>query len=183
MCTPSSLLTHRADRCLHHCGCAWRGVGGGCWGVGGMGWRGDGGGGWQPQCHRPAASLELSTFCFSAAEPPPPPPLSLSPSHLVPKFFHFLLLKAKKIRSLPPHQPPLKFCRLQNLHFPTKAAPISPHPFPRTLRILLFLRSARCWRGELGAPRVFPRCTFFYSTCIYHRDHSCAEGSPEAGSK
>ena len=108
-----------------------------------------------------------------AVSPSPPPPLSLllisSQNSSI-----FLSSKPKKIRSLPPHQPPLKFCRLQNLHFPTKAAPISPHPFPRTLRILLFLRSARCWRGELGAPRVFPRGTFFYSTCIYHRDHSCA---------
>ena len=182
MCTPSSLLTHRADRCLHHCGCAWRGVGVDVGELGG--WDGEGmeGEGGSPSATGPLLPSNSPHFAFLR----PSLPLlllSLSPSHLFPKFFHFLLLKAKKIRSLPPHQPPLKFCRLQNLHFPTKAAPISPHPFPRTLRILLFLRSARCWRGELGAPRVFPRCTFFYSTCIYHRDHSCAEGSPEAGSK
>ena len=178
MCTPSSLLTHRADRCLHHCGCAWRGVGGGCWGVGGMGWRGRVAAPVPPARCFPR-TLHILLFCGRAS----PSSSSLSLLLISSKNSSIFFSLKPKIRSLPPPQPPLKFCHLQNLNFPPKATPISPHPFPRTLRILLFLRSARCWRGELGAPRVFPRCTFFYSTCIYHRDHSCAEGSPEAGSK
>ena len=154
MCTPSSLLTHRADRCLHHCGCAWRGVGGGCWGVGGMGWRGDGGEGGSPSATGPLLPSNSPHFAFLR----PSLPLlllSLSPSHLFPKFFHFLLLKAKKNQKpttpstpslvLPPPKSP--FPPKNNSHLSSSLPSNSPHfAFPPLCSMLE--------GGARGSPRL-----------------------------
>ena len=132
-------------------------------------------GGWQPQCHRPAASLELSTFCFSAAEPPPPPPLSLL---LISAHLSLLLSFSNPKISDPTKSPfpPKSSSTLKIILFLPKDVCISPHPFPRTLSILLFLRlcSMRGGGGSLASSPT--RCTapLFYGTCIYHCDHSCA---------
>ena len=134
-------------------------------------------GGWQPQCHRPAASLELSTFCFSAAEPPPPPPLSLSFSSLLTSHSFYPSQTQKypippKVPSLSKALPPSKlFCFFQR----TFASLLIP-----SLELSAFCfssGSARCGGGRGGSLASSPtRCTapLFYGTCIYHCDHSCA---------
>ena len=134
-------------------------------------------GGWQPPVP-PARCFPrtLHILLFRGRTSPSSSSLSLL---LISAHLSLLLSFSNPKISDPTKSPfPLKSSStLKIILFLPKDVCISPHPFPRTLSILLFLRLCSMRGGRGGSLASSPtRCTapLFYGTCIYHCDHSCA---------
>ena len=184
------LLTHLADRCLHHCGCASRGEGGGC-GEGGEGGRREGEGrrrglGRVAALVPPARCFPRTLHILLFRGRTSPSSSSLSLLLISPNFSPTFSFPNPKISHLTQSPCLLLSSPTSKISlFPPKAARISPPPFPRTLSILLFLGLCSMRGGGLAPwrlPQVHGGLLFFYGTCIYHCDHSCAGVVQEPGS-